>query len=172
MPKRAISVDFDDVVMDFHRGFMGFHNTKYGTRISYEQLVRYDDWEIVYGNSKETMTDRAREFYLSPEQQLVAPVAGAVEAIADLARDYSLHIVTSRPEEVKPYTLPWIEKYFPNMFTDFHFTNIYAAREGIRSRTKSEVCREIGSTLLIDDALRHVREVTNAGINALLPDRP
>lgn len=172
MTRKTISVDFDDVVMDFNRCFMEFHNQKYGTSLSYDQLTRYEDWEISYGNDKSTMTDRAKEFYLSLEHGLAAPVAGALEAITDLSKDYSLHIVTSRPEHVREATISWISKHLPNVFTDFHFTNIYAADEGVKARSKAEVCHEIGAGLLIDDALRHAQNVAEAGIMAIIPDRP
>jgi uncharacterized HAD superfamily protein len=99
-------------------------------------------------------------------------VAGAENAIAELAKDYALHIVTSRPESVRALTLSWLDKYFPDFFADYHFTNIYAGDEGTQPKNKSAVCQEIGAELLIDDALRHVRDVTDAGITALLPDRP
>lgn len=151
---------------------MGFHNQKYGTTLTYDQLTRYDDWEILYGNNKSTMTERAKEFYVSLEHGLASPVAGALEAITDLSKDYSLHIVTSRPNHVKEVTMSWILKHLPDTFTGFHFTNIYAAGGGSRVRSKAEVCREIGAGLLIDDALRHARDVAEAGIVAIIPDRP
>ena len=37
---------------------------------------------------------------------------------------------------------------------------------------QAEVCREIGALALIDDALKHARDVAENGIPALLPDRP
>ncbi len=170
--KKTIAVDFDDVVMGFHNGFRDRHNRLYGTTLTYEQLVNYDNWEVLYGRDKDTMTKLALEFYHSPDHHQTAPIEGALEAIADLSQDYSLQIVTSRPETVREVTIKWIDQYCPGMFTDFHFTNIYAGSDGALLRSKAEVCRAIGAPVLIDDALRHARDVAAAGVTALLPDRP
>lgn len=42
----------------------------------------------------------------------------------------------------------------------------------MRKRLKSEVCKEIGASVLIDDALKHAEEVASHGIPVLLPDKP
>lgn len=169
---KTIAVDFDDVLMDFNAGFLVSHNNLYKTTLTYEDLIDYDNWERVYGTDKETMTDRAKHFYHSPEHMLVSPVIGAVEAITQLSKTYSLQIVTSRPATVRENTLKWLDQHFPKLFHDYHFTNIYAADMDIKPRSKPEVCKEIGAVVLIDDALRHASDVANSGIPALLPDRP
>ena len=172
MDKPVIAVDFDDVVMNFNFGFMNFHNLRYGTNLTYDRLINYDNWEVVYGSDAKTMVERALEFYHSDEHQLVEPVVGAIEAIKELSKDYSLQIVTSRPERVRGHTTSWLERHFPTLFHDYHFTNIYAATAGSKPIKKAEVCHSIGARALIDDALRHAREVSLAGIPVLLPDRP
>lgn len=172
MNQKTIAVDFDDVLLDFNRGFLESHNRLYGTKLTFDQLINYDHWEVVYGCDPDTMTERAKRFYHSPEHQLVAPVSGSLEGIAELAKDYSLQIVTSRPETVRAATMGWLDRHFPGHFSDFHFTNIYAGEAGAKQRTKAEVCRSIDAAVLIDDALRHARDVAACGITALLPDRP
>ena len=124
--KKVIAVDFDDVVAHFNGHFHIYHNNKYGTELKYENLVRYDDWEVLYGCDKETMNQRAHEFYRSEEHLLISPVTGAKEAIEYLAQSYTLEIVTSRPQEVSDITKRWIEKYFPVHFSNLHFTNGFA----------------------------------------------
>jgi hypothetical protein len=138
----------------------------------YENLTRYDDWELTYGCDKETMAGRATDFYHSPDHMLVPPVPGAVEAIAYLSKTYSLQIVTSRPESTRSPTLKWLDSHFPKLFHDFHFTNGYAGAADAKLRAKSEVCREIGAVVLIDDAMKHACDVANSGIPTLLPNRP
>lgn len=172
MSKKTIAIDFDDVVMQFNSSFVTFHNRHYGTNLAYERLTRYDDWEVMYGCDKETMAQRARDFYHSPDHMLALPVHGAVEAISHLSSKYLLQIVTSRPDSTRSPTLKWLDTHFSKLFHNFHFTNIYAGANGVKPKTKSEVCREIGAVLIIDDAMKHAREVANSGIPALLPDRP
>ncbi|MCB9818732.1 hypothetical protein H6788_00975 [Candidatus Nomurabacteria bacterium] len=172
MPKKVIAVDFDDVVMHFNAGFLDFHNRLFGTSLVYENLTRYDDWEVVYGCDKDTMAERAHSFYHSPEHMLASPVSGAVEAIRLLSETYSLQIVTSRPDSTRPPTLKWLDNHFPRLFHNFHFTNIYAGTLDTKPKAKSEVCREIGAIVLIDDAMKHARDVADSGVPVLLPDRP
>src|SRR5690606_14992078 len=96
--KKVVAVDFDDVVIGFHNSFRDRHNRLYGTTLTYEQLIDYDNWEVIYGRDKATMAQLALEYYHSPEHGLAAPIEGALEAIADLAQNYTLEIVTSRPD--------------------------------------------------------------------------
>ena len=172
MSKKVIAVDFDDVLMHFNTSFLTFHNRLFGTNLIYENLTRYDDWEVVYGCDKETMAKRAKHFYHSPDHMLVPPVSGAVEAIKFLSETYSLQIVTSRPDSTRSPTLKWLDNHVKDLFHDFHFTNIYAGAIDTKPKAKSEVCREIGAVLLIDDAMKHAQDVAESGIPVLLPDRP
>lgn len=169
---KTIAVDFDDVLMEFNAGFLASHNRLYNTSLVFENLIDYDNWERIYGCDKESMAKRARDFYQSPEHMLVSPVIGAVEAIQRLSENHYLHIVTSRPETVRHHTLEWLDRHFPNLFHDFHFTNIYAGEHGVKPKAKAEVCKEIGAEVLIDDALKHATLVAASGIPVLLPDRP
>ena len=169
---KVVALDFDDVVAHFNAHFVLFHNKNYGTALEYEDLYLYDDWEKMYGCDRATMNDRAHEFYRSKEYKEIEPVPGAIEAIEHLSKDYSLQIVTSRPEHIRDVTLHWIEEFFPVHFDQIHFTNGFMGADGATVQKKSEVCREIGASILVDDALKHVKDVAQSGLPAILPDRP
>lgn len=47
MRRKVLAVDFDDVVLDFNRSFLASHDFLYGTNLTYDQLVRYDYWEVL-----------------------------------------------------------------------------------------------------------------------------
>lgn len=170
--KKVIAIDFDDVIMNFHAEFMAFSNRVYGSHLTYEQLTNYDEWWILYGCDPATMVTRARQFYQSPEHTVVKPVPGVLEAIARLSPNYSLQVVTSRPDSVRPIVEKWLEKFLPGYFEQLHFTNIFASEDNKKPRKKSEVCREIGALALIDDAIKHVTDAAENSIIALMPDRP
>ncbi|OGG41367.1 hypothetical protein A2837_02515 [Candidatus Kaiserbacteria bacterium RIFCSPHIGHO2_01_FULL_46_22] len=170
--KKVIALDFDDVVAHFNAHFVVFHNKRYGTDLAYENLYLYDNWELMYGCDRETMALRAHEFYNSREHQEIKPVPGALEAITHLSQNYSLQIVTSRPEHIRDVTLNWINEFFPVHFEKIHFTNGFMGAAGSIIKKKSEVCREIGATVIIDDAIKHVKDVAASGLPALLFDRP
>lgn len=170
--KKVIALDFDDVIAHFNAHLMVFHNKNYGTNLEYEDLVRYDDWEKVYGCDRETMNQRAFDFYHSDEHLEISPVPGAEEALGHLSEIYSLQIVTSRPEHVKEITERWINKFFPSHFEKIHFTNGFLGSTGSIIKNKSAVCREIGASVIVEDALKHVKDVAMSGLPALLFDRP
>jgi hypothetical protein len=53
-----------------------------------------------------------------------------------------------------------------------HFTNYYNGVEQETKRPKSVVCQEIGAKVLVEDAPKHVLEVSESGIRVLMPHRP
>lgn len=169
---KTIALDFDDVVMEFNLGFLNFHNQNYGSNLTFEQLTNYDNWEVVYGTSKEEMINRARAFYHSPHHLEVLPVTGAKEVISSLAERHRLEIVTSRPETVREHVESWLERHLPNAFKQIHFTNGFAGASGSTKRAKSEICRSIGAIVFVDDSITHAKDVASTGIPVLLPDRP
>ncbi len=170
--KKVIALDFDDVIAHFNAHLLLFHNKNYGTNLTYEDLTRYDDWEVVYGCDRDTMNQRAQDFYHSDDHLDIAPVPGSKEALDHLSRSYSLQIVTSRPDHIKEITERWIKKFFPVHFEKIHFTNGFLGSNGSVVKKKSEVCREIGAAVIVDDALKHVKDVATSGLPALLFDRP
>lgn len=165
-----LAFDFDDVLMSFQNGFITFHNRMYGTAIAYEDVVSYD--ATAYQCNFETFTERVHVFYKSPDHGEVMPTLGSIEALKSLKDRYLLDIITSRPEAVRECTHAWIDRFFPNTFRTFHFTNGFGASQNTRKRLKSEVCAEIGAAVLVEDALGHATDVSEKGIPVLLPDRP
>ena len=166
---KKIGIDFDDVIYGFNRQYCVFHNEKYGTNKRFEDVVTYD-LDKIWGISPEECVVRVNEFYDSKYHGEAEPVPGSVDAVRRLAIDHELHLITSRRDGVKPQTISWLEKHFPNVFTGLHFTNQFG---GIgNKKLKSEVCREIGASLMIEDALKYANEVASAGIPVLLLEVP
>ena len=170
MSRPVIAFDFDDVLMSFTRGFIAFHNRMYGTALAYEDLISYD--ATPYQCNFETFTERVHLFYRSPDHAEVAPIPGSIEAIRSLQDRYLLDVVTSRPAVVRDRTHAWTNRFFPDIFRTFHSTNGFGASHDAPKRSKSTVCKEIGASILVDDALEHAVEVAQKGIPVLLPDRP
>lgn len=128
--------------------------------------------ELVWKCDAETIIGRVKAFYESTDHAAMVPFAEACMATKQLSRSHDLMIVTSRPDSTQPHVHAIVKKHFPRTFERIHFTNGYAAAKDARIRKKSEVCKEIGAAVLIDDALIHAQEVAAAGIPVLLPDRP
>lgn len=169
--KKVIAVDFDDVILPFSQGFVDYHNVNHATNVTYDDWYT---WEVheVFGCDAETIAERMSTFLLTPEHNLLEPLPGTKDALAELSRTNHLEIVTSRQDTSRNNVHEWINLHFPKTFRQVHFTNSFAAKIGQVKRAKSEVCLQIGAQLLIEDALSHAEEVAKIGIPVLLPDRP
>jgi hypothetical protein len=73
-----------------------------------------------------------------------------------LSQVFELHVVTARQHKVEDVTRKWIERFFPGIFKDVHFGNHYSTTS--RAIPKSELCRNIGAALLIDDSARYAED--------------
>lgn len=167
--KPIVAVDIDEVLALFIPTLADFHNEHYGkgqTTLTAESFVSYE-FHNVWGGSKEECSDIMDHFFDSDHfKSRVNPVPKAFEVLSELKQTYDLHIVTARQHKVEDLTRAWIAQYFPNTFTEIHFGNHYS-RSG-KSRTKAEMCKEIGATLLIDDSLVYATQVSREGIHVLL----
>ncbi|HIE44053.1 MAG TPA: hypothetical protein EYP78_04575, partial [Candidatus Omnitrophica bacterium] len=86
---------------------------------------------------------------------------GAKDFLSWLRSIVQVSIVTIRAEEYKPDTFEWLEENIPGLYEpeNVHFTG----------GSKLDTYRRLGVALLIDDSVRHTKEVAeNFGIYAIL----
>lgn len=165
-----IGIDLDEVLGPFTEPFMNFHNKKYGTRILLNQVNNYD-FHSLLGITEEESIGRVYRFYESDEFYSIKPLDGAVEAIETLHEiGHHLELITARPKIMEVKTRNWINKYFPDKFSNIHITNSYAL-EGT-SVKKSEVCKKQNIPLIIDDSPHHAIDCASAGVDAILLNYP
>lgn len=171
MTMKTISIDFDDVLLPFSQGFVEYHNLTHLTSVRYEDWYTWEMHEV-FSCDPATMATRVNDYLLSPHHEILLPLPGVVEAITTLKSEYNLEVVTSRIDHTRDKVMFWIDKFLPETFQQVHFTNSALGGMGRVPRKKSEVCKEIGAILHIDDALGHAADISLAGIPVLLPDRP
>ncbi len=166
---RVVGLDLDDVLMDFNTGLCVFHNARYGTSFTREDIISYH-LEEIWGCEQEEAIRRVSEFYCSSEHDATQPVPGAVEIVQELLDDRSVFIITSRPESVSEQTYAWIKKHFPSLAESVYFTSHFFHKE---SRvTKGEVCRKLGVEVFVDDAPFHAEDVALVVSQVFLFDTP
>lgn len=170
MKKPVIAVDFDDVIADFNRAFLTFHNRTYCSTVAYEDICAFDAY-TVFGVERTEFHRRLLEF-CNTQQHTAEPIDGANTALQALSKDYELHVVTSRCDSLQMVTKTWLRSWLPGVFSALHFTNGAAGLYPERHRSKSTVCKEIAARVLIEDALHNAAAVSTQGIPVLLPDRP
>jgi uncharacterized HAD superfamily protein len=114
------------------------------------------------------MAERIREWHDSPHHDASSCIPGSEDAIEELAEEHELHIITSRPEVRRAQTAAWLERHFPGRFAGMHFVGPSDGKHG----SKVAVCKDLGISFLVDDALANARAVAEAGIPVLLLDAP
>ncbi len=172
MKKPVLGCDFDDVVMHFNGSFIPFHNTRYGSNVTYDGHHTYS-LETMYGCDSRTIIERVHHFCDSLEHLETPPVPGAIVGLQILAQYFDVHIITSRSESTQAVTDSWQRKNVPKgVITDWHFTNSFGHNPKLKRRSKAEVCIALGAVGLIDDAAEHAKTVAAHGIPVALPDRP
>jgi hypothetical protein len=92
--------------------------------------------------------------------------AGAYDALQRLKASHELAIVTSRQFAIQGATMEWLDANFPGTFSSVHFGNHFA--KAGTSRQKSEICREIGAHVLIDDNPTYALDCASNGMQVLL----
>ncbi|KAI8837057.1 hypothetical protein BC829DRAFT_421595 [Chytridium lagenaria] len=157
--KPVLAVDLDEVLCGTSlcsRGTFIMNDLK--TNLEVRDFVSYN-YDQVWGGTPLEAIEKIRQFYDSDHfSERMQPVPGAIEALQKLQPHYDLIIVTSRQEVVHEETHRFVNTYFNGVFKEIHFANHHLTPEeaaNMRMRKKSEVCKEIGADILIDDALSH-----------------
>lgn len=173
--KRArvtIAVDVDEVLGRFVHSLNAFCLEKYGQHYRVEDYFVYD-FAQVWKCSKDESNHRVHEFFTSAHfRDGIEVIPGSFDSLDRMKRvhsdDLALHVVTSRQHVIQEQTLEWLDRHFPGIFDQVFFGNHFAL-EGT-SKKKSEICKEIGASVLIDDNPWYAMECAEAGIQVLLYD--
>lgn len=96
------------------------------------------------------------------------PMPGSVLAIKKLAKEFELYLVTARTKNVKKHTRDWISHHFPKMFKKIIFGQY--RKEGDFKKTKGQICKELGISLIVDDRIDYALDCYKHGVNAIVFD--
>jgi uncharacterized HAD superfamily protein len=167
-----IAVDIDDVLCDTAGDILDFYNKRYKPRISHSDLSKY----VYLGFLGETKAEAAKklaDYNAQRKCRFIKPYKEAVEAIELLAKKHTLMVVTSRPYYIKEDTLEWLDRYFPDKFSEVHFNNQddvdnFLPQSGV---PKSVYLARLGAEAFVEDILKYVTDCP-PNIKSFLVDRP
>ena len=140
----------------------------------YDMKYKVSDYWIyefakIWKCTQEESNHIVHEFFKSQHfQEGIPTIPGASDALLRLKESCDLVVVTSRQHIIQEATLEWIDRHYPSIFQEVYFGNHFAL-EGV-SRKKSDICKSIGASVLIDDNPGYAKECAEAGINVLLYD--
>lgn len=170
MTDPVLVVDFDDVLVEFCRGFYAWHNKVHGTRITYEGAWTFEIDKLLKIDPS-LKNQRVMDFWLSPEHAKIEQCADAFAAMVTLREHYAIHMATARPQSIKQQTDYLIQRYYPDIFETVSYLGFYHDAPDKR-RTKDQICDELGATAFIDDAFHNVTTCVKEGRTVIMPDRP
>ena len=161
MRRPTIAIDCDDVLVPTAESILRVYERTYGIAVPIEQF--YTSNPVIWGTSSiEEACSRVSALLGSAELTTeLEPLQGAIAGVRALARaGHELHMVTGRPSELEGATRDMAQKYFSGLFSSIHLTNHFVAG---KSRSKGQVCTEIGADILVDDHVVHIDSVLVEG---------
>jgi len=171
-----LGIDLDDTVGDFLAGFfpwgrVEYPATKYDFRPpSEDETQRHSfEFEKAFGPApgpEYNWLDIIHRYTIDSSLETMLPADHAVVALGNLAVEYEIHIVTSRPRIAKDVTDVWLETYIPQgLITELHMPTLETANP-LRT-DKGKYCKSLGMVAVIDDANHNVDQVAEAGLRAI-----
>lgn len=164
MKKIKIAIDLDDtlvptvdlIVKEIFRdksfpAFRGYHSIKDFT---------YDEEMALYRYIRKTINHQDISGFM--------PMPGSLSAIKKLAKDFDLYVVTARTKNVKKHTRNWVAYHFPKMLKKIIFGQY--RKEGEFKKTKGEICKEQGISLIVDDRIDYALDCYKHGVKAIVFD--
>ncbi|VVB78666.1 Nucleoside triphosphatase NudI [uncultured archaeon] len=167
--KLRIGIDLDEVVGDFMHKFLEFYNEKNGKNVKKEDIKSYDLWKNDF--FRWTRDDAIRsvdEFHNSHFFDEINLIFGAKNFIERFENDSEIFIVTARPLKFKEKT----EIFFKKNFNRDNMNIIFSGDFHLQGKTKAEICKEQGITILIEDNPDYALDSAKKGILVFLFKRP
>ncbi len=164
-----IALDLDEVLAEFMEALLSFYHKKTGKLYKKEEFKEYKWWPI-FGISREEAVKIVDEFHESYSLDEIKPVELAVEKIGSLLKKGDeLYIITARPARFIKKAEDWVRHHFKTdkikiiPSGDFH--------EG-QAANKSDICKELGITIILEDSGETALQCAEQGINVILFDKP
>ena len=167
-----VAVDVDEVLGRFLESLNEYVlcAAEFGQRVfSVEDYFVYE-FAKVWNCSPSESNRIVHEFFDSRHfRDGIAPIPGALDSLQRIKEtNVSLNVVTSRQHVIQEPTMDWLSEHYEGVFDGVYFGNHFSLTG--TSKRKSELCKEIGAGVLIDDNVSYALECADAGIEVLLFD--
>lgn len=168
MKKGIIAIDIDDVIADGTGSLIGVVNAHTGAELTRKHyLVPGDYWgyyERVWEEHGLEVDFAALNTDMVIDQSHVPLLPGAAFALAELSKQYDLVVITARNPSWEQATLKWLGQNCPDIFRKVLFVGGHSEA----TKTKGQLCAEVGASWLIDDNVEHCSSATEKGVKAVL----
>jgi 5'(3')-deoxyribonucleotidase len=163
--KETIAVDIDDVLVPHVEDLIAWHNREYGTQMIIDLYHSRDPKDWGAANIEEAIK-RVQRFFTTPDFLEARPIDEASDALQQLSETYNLIVITARDNIIEGVTKSWLDRHFPEIFKESHFTARFNLEGG--SKAKSAVALSAKAKYLIDDTLENALDAASVGLEVLL----
>ena len=165
MANEVLALDMDDVTVRHAEDFILWSNTVWGTNLTLDDYT--EAWHELWGISLEEVEVRKRLFFTDEIISKFKIVEGAAEGITALSGIRRIIGVTARREHLRGVTEQALELIAPGAVDRVIFATHFKGGRKI-TRSKVDICAEIGAREMIDDQLKHCLAVSRIGVRAVL----
>jgi uncharacterized HAD superfamily protein len=160
MKTLQVGIDIDGVLALYVRGFLNYYNNKNGTtftpgdvtgRIASTLQCSFDEYINI-----------AHEFMGKNEFSSIEPMKYSRMILKMLSEKYDLHIITARSDRFESVTRQWLFEHYGKSFHSVNFCNFYGG--STEKRIKSQIMKELGIDVLIEDEMENILDVSGSGI--------
>lgn len=167
--KPIIAVDIDDVLSNLAQELINYSNRTWGTNLTVEDYNEHwgDMWKVDDAEVKR----RSDQLHNGALAAKLKHDQDARPVLDKLVKEYTLVLATSRRRRITRETAEWIDKYFPGIFSEIHYSGIFDTKDHADLQvqlTKADILRKIGAAYLIDDQPKHCLAATKVGVKAIL----
>ena len=163
-----IGVDMDEVLAELMDQLIGFYNRRTNgkfRKVDFETYKLSETWGI----SRKEAVGVVEDFFKSDDFRSIRPVEGAPEACRQLKeRGHRLTVISSRPRSLEKETREWLERYFPEIFSEVILTDECGAKRGRKAR----VCANLSIDYLIEDGAHYAEECLSEKTRVILLEKP
>jgi 5'(3')-deoxyribonucleotidase len=146
-----ISIDFDDVIVNYVSEFVDWYNHVNEQTITEEDII---GWDLtthlpIWGENDEMMRSFIHTFIYTERFKNLKPVEGAVETIKKLLlAGHEIYIITSRSSRATHLTYKWLERH------GLPINNVFFDRE------KDWICKHYNIRIHIDDGSHNLQKIS------------
>lgn len=167
---KKIGIDIDEILANTLESILVYYNEIHKTSYKREDFATYNYWET-WGGTKDEAIAFVRSFFETENLYKIPPISGAYEELLKLKNlGYKFFAVTGRSSKYEIQTLEWISKYYPNIFLGTYFTHYLNV--DCATTKKSDICKQLGIDILVEDDEYHISDCANAGIKVIFLDCP
>ena len=167
--KKTIAIDIDDVIADSTESMRLLVNERTGANLTQDHYRQAGEYRRYYERvwREHGLADQLdfNKLYaeMGIDQSNIPLLSGADSAISELSKKFHIVIVTARDNFLEVATRKWFKQRFDNENVELYFCD-----NQTDSRTKGQLCKELGAELLIDDNPGHCQSALDEGVKAIL----